>query len=264
MSWLELLVASAAVLAADQLSERRVLMEPRFAVARRRFVSIHCILNRRAAIISLSETGIMAAWILCAALALFALEQEPLAASPLAVVGVGLALGGVSGNVVDLLWRGGIVDFIAIGSRRFFQSGRRGDRLRPGPHDLCLGVDNAANPVRLARLRRPCLPGDVVLRSAGFDISHHLCGQSLGLNADKVVVRAVRYVILHRTALRPVRNPPARFVGRARRPVSGSGPGQQGCVALIVRALQKAGMTFDRAPPDMMPADLAKHFGILP
>ncbi len=40
--------------------------------------------------------------------------------------------------------------------------------------------------------------------------------------------------------------------------------GQQGCVALIVRALQQAGVTFDRAPPDMMPADLAKRFGVLP
>ena len=117
MSWLELLVACACVLAADQLSKRRVLAEPRFAlaIARRPFVSIHCIINRRAAVISLSETGIVAAWILCTALALLALEQEPIAASALAVVGVGLALGGVSGNVVDLLWRGGIVDFIAIG-----------------------------------------------------------------------------------------------------------------------------------------------------
>lgn len=40
--------------------------------------------------------------------------------------------------------------------------------------------------------------------------------------------------------------------------------GQQGCVALIVRALQRAGVAFDRAPPDMMPADLAKRFGVLP
>ena len=35
-------------------------------------------------------------------------------------------------------------------------------------------------------------------------------------------------------------------------------------VALIVRALQKAGVTFDRVPSDMMPADLAKRFGVLP
>jgi hypothetical protein len=40
--------------------------------------------------------------------------------------------------------------------------------------------------------------------------------------------------------------------------------GQQGCAALIVRALQHAGMTFDRRPADMLPADLAKHFGAIP
>ncbi len=40
--------------------------------------------------------------------------------------------------------------------------------------------------------------------------------------------------------------------------------GKPGCVSLIARALQLAGVTFDRAPPDMMPADLAKHFGVLP
>jgi len=40
--------------------------------------------------------------------------------------------------------------------------------------------------------------------------------------------------------------------------------GQQGCATLIVRALQRAGVAFDRAPSDMMPADLAKRFGVLP
>jgi len=40
--------------------------------------------------------------------------------------------------------------------------------------------------------------------------------------------------------------------------------GQQGCAALIVRALQRAGMTFERKPADMMPADLAKRFGVRP
>lgn len=121
MPWLELPIAVAAVLAADQLSKRHVLADPRFALAaaKRRYVSIRCIVNRRAAV-SLSDTGIVAAWILCAAFALFALEQEPLAESPLAVAGIGLALGGVSGNVIDLLWRGGIVDFIALGSWTIF------------------------------------------------------------------------------------------------------------------------------------------------
>jgi hypothetical protein len=40
--------------------------------------------------------------------------------------------------------------------------------------------------------------------------------------------------------------------------------GRPGCVSLIVRALTRAGITFDRAAPDMMPADLAKRFGVLP
>jgi hypothetical protein len=40
--------------------------------------------------------------------------------------------------------------------------------------------------------------------------------------------------------------------------------GQQGCVALIARALQRAGVSFERGPADMMPADLAKRFGVRP
>jgi hypothetical protein len=40
--------------------------------------------------------------------------------------------------------------------------------------------------------------------------------------------------------------------------------GQQGCVALIARALQRAGVTFARRPADMTPADLAKQFGVKP
>jgi hypothetical protein len=39
--------------------------------------------------------------------------------------------------------------------------------------------------------------------------------------------------------------------------------GKPGCVSLIVRALERAGLTFERSPPDMMPADLAKQFGVL-
>ena len=40
--------------------------------------------------------------------------------------------------------------------------------------------------------------------------------------------------------------------------------GQHGCVALIARALQRAGMTFEQRPNDMMPADLAKRLGVVP
>jgi hypothetical protein len=40
--------------------------------------------------------------------------------------------------------------------------------------------------------------------------------------------------------------------------------GQQGCVALIARALGCAGVTFARRPTAMTPADLAKQFGVMP
>jgi hypothetical protein len=40
--------------------------------------------------------------------------------------------------------------------------------------------------------------------------------------------------------------------------------GRPGCVSLIARALERAGVTFERAPHQMTPADLAKRFGVLP
>ena len=36
------------------------------------------------------------------------------------------------------------------------------------------------------------------------------------------------------------------------------------CVSLVARALQEAGIHFDRKPTDMTPADLAKRFGVTP
>src|SRR5262249_48827826 len=37
-----------------------------------------------------------------------------------------------------------------------------------------------------------------------------------------------------------------------------------GCVSLIARRFDRAGVPFGRRPPDMMPADIAKRFGVLP
>lgn len=46
-----------------------------------------------------------------------------------------------------------------------------------------------------------------------------------------------------------------------RLPMPNSG---HGCVSLVARALQEAGIRFDRKPTDMTPADLAKRFGVTP
>ena len=122
MSWLELMAALASVVAADQLSKRHVLGEPRFAMAgaSRSYVSIRCIVNRRLAIANMSETWIVTAWIVCVALAFLLLDQESFADNPFGATGIGMVLGGVTGNVIDLLWRRGIVDFIALGSWTIF------------------------------------------------------------------------------------------------------------------------------------------------
>jgi hypothetical protein len=40
--------------------------------------------------------------------------------------------------------------------------------------------------------------------------------------------------------------------------------GQQGCVSLIVRALQQAGVKFERAATDISVVDLANRFGVMP
>ncbi len=44
-------------------------------------------------------------------------------------------------------------------------------------------------------------------------------------------------------------------------PIPDSG---HGCVSLIARALQQAGIRFDRKPTEMTPADLAMRFGVTP
>jgi hypothetical protein len=46
---------------------------------------------------------------------------------------------------------------------------------------------------------------------------------------------------------------------RVRMPDSG-----HGCVSLVARALQQAGIGFDRKPTDMVPADLAKQLDVIP
>ncbi len=115
MAWLEPLVAGVAVVIADQLSKRHVLAQQglRDASARRPFFAIHCVLNRRAAVVPLRARWLLIGlWLLCAVLALLSLTLGPLAQST--AIGIGLVVGGVTGNLIDRLQHGGIVDFIAI------------------------------------------------------------------------------------------------------------------------------------------------------
>ncbi len=48
------------------------------------------------------------------------------------------------------------------------------------------------------------------------------------------------------------------------RPVSLHDGGRQSCASLVAGALTQGHATFDRAPLDMTPADLARHYGVTP
>ena len=116
MPWLEPMLAGAAVLAADQVSKQYVLAQPRYAAAGPRPVfGIRCFINRRGALLPLARPLRYFAFVFCAGFALVALTQEVFAQSLTGSVGIGLALGGIAGNFIDLVRRGGIVDFIVVG-----------------------------------------------------------------------------------------------------------------------------------------------------
>jgi lipoprotein signal peptidase len=118
MPWLEPVLAGAAVFIADQAGKHFVLARPGYAAATapRSFLAIRCIVNKRGAARSPGLRFLpSAAFMLCVVFGVFALTQEPLRHSALGATGIGLALGGIVSNFVDLTRRRGIVDFIAIG-----------------------------------------------------------------------------------------------------------------------------------------------------
>lgn len=117
MVWFEPLAAATAVVLADQLSKRYVLARPRLreTPVRRPLFAIQCVLNRRAAAMRLHAPRLLVGlWIACAALALLSLTRGPLAESVAAAIGIGMAIGGITGNLIDRLQHGAIVDFIAV------------------------------------------------------------------------------------------------------------------------------------------------------
>lgn len=118
MPWLEPVLAGAAVLVVDQAGKHFVLARSGYAAATAApsFLAIRCIVNKRGAARSPGLRFLpSAAFMLCVVFGVFALTQEPLRHSVLGAIGIGLALGGIVSNFVDLTRRRGIVDFIAIG-----------------------------------------------------------------------------------------------------------------------------------------------------
>ena len=117
MTWLEWLLTAMLVVAGDQVSKTVVLSRrpaPK-VTARRQLIAIRCTLNRRGMLARFAGIRtLLLLWGIGVALALFALDRMS-GHSILASIGFGAALGGATGNVLDCLRRGAIVDFIAVG-----------------------------------------------------------------------------------------------------------------------------------------------------
>lgn len=118
MVWLEPLLAAGVVLAADQFSKRLVARRARrpALAAKRPFVAIHYMLNRRAGLaLRAGMPALVGLWAVATAASVLLLTQEPLRGSLTGAIGIGLALGGATGNLIDMLRQRAVIDFIAIG-----------------------------------------------------------------------------------------------------------------------------------------------------
>ena len=118
MIWLESMLTAALVVAADQASKAFVLAHWPLAgvAAPRSFVSIRCTLNPQGTLAAFAGMPALAAlWAAMIALAGLTLHTGLLGHDALVPIGIGAALGGATGNVLDRLVRGSVVDFVAIG-----------------------------------------------------------------------------------------------------------------------------------------------------
>ena len=119
MVWLELILTAALVAAADQISKAVVLARWPLAstvIAPRAFVSIRCQLNRQGALAALVGVPALAAlWAGLVLLTVLTLRYGLLGHEAFASIGLGAMVGGATGNVLDRLRRGAVVDFVAIG-----------------------------------------------------------------------------------------------------------------------------------------------------
>jgi signal peptidase II len=118
MIWVEWIMTAVLVVTADQLSKAFVLARWPLAAssARGSFVSIRCILNRQGTLAAfVGEPALAVLWALMILLAALVLHYGWLGYAAAGTIGIGAAIGGATGNVLDRLRRRAIVDFIAIG-----------------------------------------------------------------------------------------------------------------------------------------------------
>jgi signal peptidase II len=112
------LAAGAAVACADQASKAlagRLLADRGFRLVAWRS-GLRWVRNRRGGVVALPVRWAFLVWIAALAGAGLVVVQGPAWLGIGGAVGLGLALGGAAGNLVDRLLRGAVVDFIALGA----------------------------------------------------------------------------------------------------------------------------------------------------
>jgi signal peptidase II len=118
MIWFEAILIALVVVIADQISKAVVLARspPAGLTAPRSLVSIRCVLNRRGTLAALAGApALVALWGAMIGFVAVILHCGLLGDEALVPLAVGAAMGGATGNVLDWLCRGAIVDFVAIG-----------------------------------------------------------------------------------------------------------------------------------------------------
>jgi signal peptidase II len=116
--WVEWIMTAVLVVTADQLSKAFVLARWPLAAssARGSLVSIRCILNRRGTLAAfVGEPALMVLWALLVMLAALIQHYGLFGDAAIGAIGIGAAIGGATGNMLDRVLRGAIVDFVAIG-----------------------------------------------------------------------------------------------------------------------------------------------------
>jgi signal peptidase II len=112
-----LLLSGGAVLALDQLSKRFVLglVDGRSGAAGLPWPRLRLVLNARSGFgLARSRFGFVCLWFVASAGTILLASRIPGFQNHAARVGLGAALGGATGNLLDVLRRGAVVDFIDL------------------------------------------------------------------------------------------------------------------------------------------------------
>jgi signal peptidase II len=115
MVWLEPALAAASILAIDQWSKMLVASRSSSYTSDHRLLSVRYTLNRNGALGAVVGVPVLLGLWALALGAVALILHEMIGSSPFGVAGIGAAVGGATGNVIDRMRRGAVVDFIAIG-----------------------------------------------------------------------------------------------------------------------------------------------------